>query len=82
MLSYNKCFHNFRKSLIYKKKLFHLIKWIHFNIKKASIDDVEELLQLQKQHYLSEADRYKDYHIKPLIQTLDDINAIFQNRYF
>ena len=31
-----------------------------FDIKKASIDDVEEILQLQKQAYLSEADLYND----------------------
>jgi len=29
-----------------------------FNIKKASIDDIEEILQLQKQAYFSEAELY------------------------
>jgi hypothetical protein len=38
------------------------------DIKKASTDDVEEILQLQKQAYLSEADLYNDYNIKPFIQ--------------
>jgi ribosomal protein S18 acetylase RimI-like enzyme len=43
------------------------------NIKKASIDNLEEILQLQKQAYLSEAELYDDYNIKSLLQTLDDI---------
>ncbi len=43
------------------------------DIKKVSIDDLEKILQLQKQAYLSEAEFYNDYNIKPLIQTLDDI---------
>jgi hypothetical protein len=47
------------------------------NIKKASIDDLEEILQLQKQDYISEAELYDDYDIKPLLQTLDDIKQDF-----
>jgi hypothetical protein len=47
------------------------------NIKKASIDDLEEILQLQKQAYISEAELYDDYDIKPLLQTLDDIKQDF-----
>jgi hypothetical protein len=39
------------------------------NIKKASIDDVEEIFQMQKRDYLSESDLYKDYKIKPHTNT-------------
>jgi len=52
------------------------------NIKKASIDDVEEILRLQKQSYLSEAELYNDYSIKPLTQTLDDIKQDFLKQIF
>lgn len=52
------------------------------NIKKASIDDLEEILQLQKQAYLSEAELYDDYNIKPLLQTLDDIKQNFLKQIF
>jgi ribosomal protein S18 acetylase RimI-like enzyme len=52
------------------------------DIKIASIDDVEEILCLQKQSYLSEAELYNDYSIKPLIQTLDDIKQDFSKQIF
>jgi GNAT superfamily N-acetyltransferase len=52
------------------------------NIKKASIDDLEEILQLQKQAYISEAELYDDYDIKPLLQTLDDIKQDFLKQIF
>ena len=52
------------------------------NIKKDSIDDFEEILQLQKQAYFSEADLYNDYNIKHLIHTLDDIKQDFLNQIF
>jgi hypothetical protein len=52
------------------------------NIKKASIDDLEEILQLQKQAYISEAELYDDYDIKPLLQTLDDIKQDFLKQDF
>jgi hypothetical protein len=52
------------------------------NIKKDPINDVEEILQLQKQAYLSEAELYNDYKIKPLIQTLDDIKQDFLKQIF
>lgn len=52
------------------------------DIERASIDDLEKILQLQKQAYLSEADLYNDYNIKPLIQTLDDIKQDFSKQIF
>jgi len=42
-------------------------------IKKANLNDLEEILELQKLAYLSEAELYDDYSIEPLKQTLDEI---------
>ena len=52
------------------------------DIKRASIDDAEEILRLQKQSYLSEAELYDDYGIEPLTQTLDDIKQDFSKQMF
>ena len=52
------------------------------DIKRASIDDLGEILLLQKQAYLSEADLYNDYNIKSLIQTLDNIKQDFSKQIF
>ncbi|HXT84840.1 MAG TPA: hypothetical protein VN704_11020 [Verrucomicrobiae bacterium] len=52
------------------------------DIKRASIDDLEEILQLQKQAYLSEADLYNNYNIKPLVQTLGNIKQDFSKQIF
>ena len=46
-------------------------------IETALITDLEEILELQKLAYLSEAERYNDFTITPLHQTLEDI----QNEY-
>ena len=51
-------------------------------IQQAKIDDVEEILALQKLCYQSEAEIYNDYRIPPLVQTLDEIKAEFQDYYF
>lgn len=52
------------------------------DIKRASIDDLGEILLLQKQAYLSEADLYNDYNIRSLIQTLDNIKQDFSKQIF
>lgn len=52
------------------------------DIKKASIDDLEEILHLQKQAYLSEAELYNDYYIEPLTQTIEDIKRDFSKHVF
>jgi ribosomal protein S18 acetylase RimI-like enzyme len=52
------------------------------NISKAAIDDLKEILQLQKQAYLSEAELYNDYNIKPLTQSLDDLKQDFLKQIF
>lgn len=39
----------------------------------ASKADLEEILQLQKLSYLSEAEIYNDFNIPPLLQTIDEL---------
>lgn len=51
-------------------------------IEKANKGDAEEILALQKLCYISEAEIYSDYTISPLVQTLDEIKAEFQEYYF
>jgi GNAT superfamily N-acetyltransferase len=51
-------------------------------IEKASIDDAEEILRLQKLAYISEAEIYDDFNIQPLVQTLDQIKEEFAARVF
>lgn len=42
-------------------------------ITRAEVSDAEELLQLQILSYQSEGERYGDYTIPPLVQTLDEM---------
>lgn len=51
-------------------------------ISQATIDDAEEILCLQKLAYRIEADRYNDYNISPLKQTLEEIKEQFKNYIF
>jgi ribosomal protein S18 acetylase RimI-like enzyme len=51
-------------------------------IKQASIEDAEIILQLQMQAYLSEAEIYNDYSIPPLIQSLNEIRQEFSQQVF
>lgn len=46
-------------------------------IEEATIDDMLEILNLQKKQYLSEAAIYGDYNIPPLHQTLESIRREF-----
>lgn len=46
-------------------------------IELAEKKDLAEILQLQKLCYQKEANRYNDYSIPPLIQTLEEIEAEF-----
>ncbi len=43
------------------------------NILQAKIEDAQEIMNLQKLAYLSEAKIYNDFTIQPLHQSLDDI---------
>jgi ribosomal protein S18 acetylase RimI-like enzyme len=51
-------------------------------ITQATTADAEEILALQKLAYQSEAAIYQDYTIPPLMQTLEEITAEFQDRHF
>jgi ech hydrogenase subunit C len=51
-------------------------------IEKASVDDAEKLLEVQKLAYRSEAEIYNDFSIAPLTQNLDEIKADFATRTF
>lgn len=52
------------------------------SIKKATIDDAQEILALQKLAYTSEAEIYNDLTIQPLHQSLDEIKAEFADNHF
>lgn len=49
-------------------------------IEKASINDLEEILALQKLAYQSEAELCRDYHIAPLTQTLEGMKEDFNQQ--
>lgn len=51
-------------------------------IKKAEFSDMEEILQLQKLAYKSEAELYNDFNIPPLLQTLKEIEEEFETHVF
>jgi ribosomal protein S18 acetylase RimI-like enzyme len=49
-------------------------------IELANVGDAQEILDLQKLAYESEAAIYNDYSIPPLTQTLDQMETDFQNQ--
>lgn len=51
-------------------------------IVKATRDDAREILALQKLAFRSEAELYDDWSISPLTQTLEDIQAQFNDHVF
>lgn len=51
-------------------------------IEQAQIKDLAEILLLQKQAYTSEAEIYCDYHMLPLVETLDEIEYEFSTYFF
>lgn len=51
-------------------------------ILQATISDSEEILSLQKLAYRIEAERYNDYNIPPLMQTLEEIKKQFKDHLF
>jgi ribosomal protein S18 acetylase RimI-like enzyme len=55
---------------------------MHYRIVQAAIDDAEEILRLQKIAYQSEAERYNDYSIVPLRQTLAEMRDQFRTHIF
>jgi len=51
-------------------------------IKQASLEDADMILQIQIQAYLSEAEIYNDYSIPPLIQSFNEIKQEFSQQIF
>lgn len=52
------------------------------NIQLAQVDDAETILALQHLAYQSEAAVYNDWTLPPLLETLADLTARFQDRLF
>lgn len=52
------------------------------SIIQANPDDAEEILDLQKLAYRSEATIYNDWTIPPLIQTIAEMRSEFESMYF
>jgi len=50
-------------------------------IEEATVEDAEEILALQKRAFRSEAERYDNYTLPPLTQTLDEIKADFERQH-
>jgi GNAT superfamily N-acetyltransferase len=51
-------------------------------VERATVDDAEEILSLQKLAYQSEAEIYDDFTIPPLTQTLEEIKKDFESQIF
>jgi anthranilate synthase component 2 len=50
-------------------------------ITQATVEDAEEILTLQKRAFRIEAERYDDYTLPPLTQTLEEIKADFARQH-
>ncbi len=50
-----------------------------YDIKKADIDDSEDILEIQKLAYQIEAKHYNNYDIPPLKQTVQELKKQFQD---
>ena len=51
-------------------------------IERAVPDDADEILNLQKRAYISEAELYDDFSISPLMQTPEEISSEFAGKTF
>jgi ribosomal protein S18 acetylase RimI-like enzyme len=51
---------------------------MNFEITLADKDDLQQILELQKECYKTEAELYSEYNIPPLTQTFDSINQEFE----
>ncbi len=51
-------------------------------VERASVEEAQEILDVQKVAYVSEAEIYNDYSIPPLTQTLEQIQADFSKQLF
>jgi len=55
---------------------------VKINIHKASYDDLEEILELQKSAYVSEAGLYSEIVIPPMKQSLSEIQEEYEDNHF
>jgi len=55
---------------------------INVNIEQAELHDLEEILRLQKQAFITEAELHGNYHIEPLNQTYESILGDFNTYTF
>lgn len=56
---------------------------IHFEINSAAFNDLNDILLLQKQAFMSEVDIYNDFKISPpLLQSLEEIIKEFSEQLF
>lgn len=55
---------------------------MYVQIERATLEDLTEILQLQKLAYQQEAERYGDCHIAPLTQTLAELRAEYPTTLF
>jgi ribosomal protein S18 acetylase RimI-like enzyme len=60
----------------------HEVRKPDMEIETANIDDASAILALQHLAYQSEAAIYDDYTLPPLLETLDELTARFENRQF
>ncbi len=66
-----------------KLKLDHMVSGLaELIIQEASQKDANEILELQKLAYLSEAEIYNDYSLAPLNQTSSEIVEDFKSKFF
>ena len=68
--------HPFGLRLYVPKKMNNL------TINTALKNDLEQILDLQKEAYASEAQIYNDFSIPPLLQTLEDLENEFESNIF
>jgi anthranilate synthase/aminodeoxychorismate synthase-like glutamine amidotransferase len=64
-----------------KQLLTNFLAFPSIAIAQATFEDAEEILALQKRAFRSEAERYDDYTLPPLTQTLEEIKADFEQHY-
>lgn len=64
------------------REVSYMKKQPEYIIERASINDAEEILRLQKLAYVSEAEIYDDFNIQPLVQTLEQIKEEFAAQVF
>jgi anthranilate synthase component 2 len=64
-----------------KQLLSNFLAVPNIAIAEATMEDAEEILTLQKRAFRSEAERYDDYTLPPLTQTLVEIKTDFERQH-